>query len=243
MPISWAHDLLCIQLLHSFICCPYTKRCPGHSQHGLSCWWGWRRCSHKLVSYAETHPPRPKIWEGGCQMAIMSHPPSPLITSRATKRSKANQTATQLSPPLPAGKTLGTGIVQDGGVWEIRRWEKTASQLLLPQGLQESTVLPHSMAPALRGHPPPRLLWCQAEGLSADPWWGRVAWRPGGSWWSWHGNHAPVPCRDMAPVHTWVTCVLRTHKVNYNATCRRYFPTNTDLLFFPYAPIWSSFSS
>lgn len=86
------------------------------SQHGLSCWWGWRRLGHKLVSYAETHPALPKIWERGWQMAnIMSHPTSPLITARATKRSEANQSVTQLPPPLPAGKTQAPGLCQDGG--------------------------------------------------------------------------------------------------------------------------------
>lgn len=217
-------------------------RCPGHSQLGLRCWRGSRRLGHKLVSFAEKHPALPKIWEGRCQMAAVSLLTSPLITARANKKSKVNQTATHLPPPLPAGKTLDMGIVPGWGVWEMLGWEKAASHPLLPQGLWESTAPPYS------SEGPPSTLATGCCGMwgsraASRSMVGKLAWGPGGSWWSWHGNHAPVPCRDMAPVHTWVTCVLRTHKVNYYATCRRYFATNTNLLFFPYAPIWSNFSS
>lgn len=87
-------------------------------------------------------------------MSTMSHPTSSLVIPRATKGSKANQTATKLPSTFPAGKTLGTRIVPGWGMWEITGGEKAASQPLLPQGLWESTALPISTAPALRGHPP-----------------------------------------------------------------------------------------
>lgn len=136
-------------------------------------------------------------------MAIMSHPPSPLITARATKRSKANQTVTQLSPPLPAGKTLGTGIVQDGGCGKSGGEKKQPPNCYFHRVCREHSAAPQH-GPSSEG--PPSSLAAVMSGRRAVS---RSMVGKGGlkARWllvvlAWHGNRAPVPCRDMAPVHT-----------------------------------------
>lgn len=154
--MSQTHDLLCIWLLPIFICLLYAQMSSAQSAWFQLLMGVVKRWLQHYV-FCRDIQLLPYIWEGGCQNPARRRVPKPcnklgatssLIIAQATRRSKAEQTVAQLLPPLPAGKTLSTGIVPgQGGVGSCRVRESSFPQ----QGLQESTMLPNSMASALGG--------------------------------------------------------------------------------------------
>lgn len=118
-------------------------RCPGHSQHGQLLTELEEMWPQGCVLYGDTPSSAQNIGKRVPKPTNMPHPTSPLITARATKTSKANQTVAQLPPPFPAGKTLGTGIVPgQGGVENLRVRESS-----LPTTTSTGFVGEHSATP------------------------------------------------------------------------------------------------
>lgn len=175
-PMSQTHDPLCIWLLLIFICCPHAKMSRTQSAWpqlltGLEETW-----PQGCVLCRDTPSSAQNMGRRVSKPATMPHPTSPLITARATKRSEANQTATQLPPPLPAGKTLGTGIVP--GRWGVGNHGVRESSLpaAISTGFEgeHGTTRQHSpSSEGQLGHWVP--VGCEGAGLPADPWRGKVA--------------------------------------------------------------------
>lgn len=239
-------------------------RCPVHSWHGFSCSWEWSRVATALC-LLQRHP-TPALHMGR-RVPKPCHKPgatSSLIIAQAARRSEAEQTVAQLLPPLPAGKILSTGIVPGqvgAGICRAREssfpqhssrraqcyptaWPQLCGGPMLcprwPLSKSSATgcvggVWEHCCQRLPRHEVWPGSIMTDSSPIHDQPLQapGVAGWLPG----PWPGNCAPVPCRDVAQKHVWLTWALRTHKVNYNATCRRYFAANINLLVFPYALI------
>lgn len=227
------HRTLCVYGYSSFLLAFPMLRCPGHSQRAFRCPWPCTRGGHRVVSHAETPGSCPRYGKEGAKTLEQDGSYQPFNNSPGNKEKRGRADCGTASPPLPAGKTPGTGMVPGWGGAKSRGVRESS----FPTAISTGFVRQHRARsqlwgvpdPAPSGPPPPRPLaawgtWgiAAAQGspvgkgipggttAASPPTWDQPR-APGVAGWlpavlAWEPCSCP-PRRDVARVRARLTCV------------------------------------